>query len=58
MHCLAALQATRQAVEVMLAAVTATGEAADKVDATLAELQQLQVCVKRVLASKRPFCLG
>ncbi len=37
------LQATREAVQVMLAAVAATGEAAQKVDATLAELQQLQV---------------
>ena len=36
-------QATREAVKVMLAAVAATGEAAEKVDATLAELQQLQV---------------
>ena len=37
------VQATREAVKVMLAAVAATGEAALKVDATLAELQQLQV---------------
>lgn len=39
------MQATRQAVEVMLAAVAATGETAKRVDATLAELQQLQVSV-------------
>lgn len=42
------LQATREAVRVMLAAVTATGEAAKRVDATLAELQQLQVSCLRL----------